>query len=457
MRIRLHLPAALLLVALAAAAWAGPILDPASISDTTFDNGFRLVLKSESQWGLAAASLYIRAGSAYESDDEAGAAHLLEHLLFEATDPHDDRRVGPAIEAMGGQVNAMTTRDFTRIELTIASQYLDEALELLAHTVFEPHLTSAAVMREREIVARELVDRAETAGGVLDDMVWSTAFEQHPYRRPIGGAGEQVVELSADDLTDFYSRFYVPANMALVVAGDIDPEQVTTRAQELFGSREGDEPQIPETAIEEPPTDVRIVAEQRPSLTTMLSFAWHAPQVEDFEDVCAMDLIYTVLGEGQLGRLHAVLEDEDLALMSACDYLTQRDPGLVIVTALTAPDKERQARETILDEIRRLRDEPLTEEELDRAKRVLRISYAFTNEAYADQAGSLGFYEALGNHRLAVEYIDRINAVTPETVQRVAREYLDPDAYTLAIVRPEPRPGETEEARVPCITAFARG
>lgn len=447
----------LLLVALAAGACAAPILDPSRISDRTLDNGFRLILKDEDQWGLAAAALYVRAGSAYESEDQVGAAHLLEHLLFEATDQRDEQRVGPAIEALGGYVNASTTRDFTRIDIIVASQYLPEALEMLAQAVFEPRLSQAAVAREREIVARELIDRADTAGGTLDDLLWAAAFEQHPYGRPIGGTAEQVGDLTADDLMQFYARFYVPANMALVVVGDIEPEQVAGRVEELFGSAPQSDFDAPELPREPALQDVRVVAETRPSEATIVSFAWHAPEVEDFDEVCAMDLIYTVLGEGPLGRLHTALNEEGLALVSSCDYLTQRDPGLVIVMAVCEADKETDVRTAILNEIRRLRDEPLTEEELAEAKRVLRIGYAFSNEAYSDQAGSLGFYEALGDHALAIEYVDRVNAITAEQVQQVAQKYLDPDAYTLAIIRPEPRPGETEEARVPCAHSLVRG
>jgi len=442
---------------LAAACSAAPILDPAHITEQTLDNGFRLIVKAEDQWGLASANLVIRAGSAYEGEGQTGAAHLLEHLLFEATDMRDDQRVGPAIESMGGQINAVTTRDFTYLELTVASQYLDEALGLLAQAVFEPQITSVAVVREREVVARELTDRLDGAGGALDDLLWSSAFSAHPYGRPIGGRPADVTDLTADDLLDFYGRYYVPANMALVVVGDVDPAALGTRVAELFGAPTGAPVELPEIVPEPRPTDVTVAVDTRASAATIVSFAWLAPEVEDFDEVCAMDLIYTVLGEGRLGRLHAALEEQDLAVMSDVQYLTQRDPGLVIITALTAPDKETDVRTAILAQIERLRTEPLTQEQLDEARRVMRISYAFSNEAYSDQAGSLGFYEGLGDYRLAVDYIDRLDAVTPELLQEVAVRYLDPDAYTLAIIRPEPPPGTVEEARATCAMPSVQG
>ncbi|MFP4250186.1 MAG: M16 family metallopeptidase [Armatimonadota bacterium] len=444
------LHAAALAIAVCISAGAAPIIDPANITERTFDNGFRVVVKDEDQWGLASVGLYIRAGSAQEPDGAVGAAHLLEHLLFEATDSQDDRRVGPAIESLGGYVNAMTSRDFTRIEVTVASQYLPRALELMAETVFDPEISSSAVTREREIVARELTDRLDSAGGALDDLIWTNAFDQHPYGRPIGGTPEQVTTLTLEDLMDFHSRYYVPANMALVVVGDVEAEEVYAQAESLFGTRES--PPAPDlTAPPEPPqTDVRVGAENRPSEALLLSYAWRAPEVEDWEDVCAMDLLYTILGEGQFGRLHQALDSEGKVLMSNADFLTQRDPGLVIITAMTVPDKETQVRSAILEEVARLRDEALTEEELAEAKRVLRISYAFSNESFSDQAGALGFYESIDSYERATDYIDGVEAVTAEQLQAVAQKYLDPDAYTLAIIRPEAAPGEQEEAMAPC-------
>ncbi len=444
------LHAAALAVAVCICAGAAPILDPAKISDRTFDNGFRVVVKDEDQWGLAAAALYIRAGSAQEAPDAVGVAHLLEHLVFEATDPRDDRRVGPAIESLGGYVNAMTTRDFTRIEVTVASQYLPRAMELMAETVFDPRITPAAVAREREIVARELTDRLDSAGGALDDLIWTTAFEQHPYGRPIGGTPEQVTTLTLEDLMAFHDRYYVPANMALVVVGDVEAADVYARAEELFGAHES--APAPDLTIPTEPaqTDVRVGAEARPSRALLLSYAWRAPEVEDFDEVCAMDLLYTILGEGQFGRLHEALNAQGLVLMSNVDFLTQRDQGLVVITAMTVADKETQVRSGILEQVERLRNERLTDEELAEAKRALRINYAFGNEAFSDQVGALGFYEAIDGYQRAVEYIDRVQALTGEQLQAVAQKYFDPNGFTLAIIRPEAAPGEREEAMAPC-------
>jgi len=425
---------------------AGPILDGSRIVEHTFDNGFRLIMKPEHQWNLVSVGLYVRAGSFCETDENAGVAHLLEHLLFEATVRGDEQTVGPAIEALGGYVNAATTRDFTHIDVTVASQYLGQVAEMLAAAVFEPELTVAAVTRERNVVMRELMDRLANAEGMLAHAIWSNAFKQHPYGRGVGGTPEQAADLTLEELQDFHETFYVPGNMALIVVGDLDPEALTQQVGELFGQR----PRAPLDFTDPPPearlTSSRKVVETRESDTTIVTFAWHAPGIGEPADVWAMDLIYTILGEGKSGRLYQALEDKGLALMSTVDFLTQRYPGLFVITALTKPDSEREVRSTILAEIQRLGDEQVAEEELAEAKRLLRAAYAFSNEAYSDQVGSLGFYEAIATHQVAIDYIGEVNQVTPADLQRVARKYLVPDLYTLIIVRPEAQPGDTREA-----------
>lgn len=444
-----HRIAVLSLVGVLAAlsvAGATPILDGSRIIEKTFDNGFRLIIKPEHQWGLACAGLYIRAGSFCESDENAGVAHLLEHLLFEATDSSEAQRIGPAVEALGGEITARTTRDFTHLEVTVASQYLPEVLGMLAKAAFEVQITPTAVARERDVVARELADRSGYAEGSMDDVIWDTAFTSHPYRRPIGGGPDRVATLTDRQLIDFYRRFYVPGNMALIVVGDVDPDALTAQVTDLFGSRPAGTVELPQPPPEPPQTDIRSVIRTRASNTTLFTYAWRAPGIDQPADVCAMDLIYTILGEGAFGRLYAALEESGLGLMSYVQYLTQRFPGLVTITVLTTPQHDLQARGAVLAEVRRLREEPITDAELAQAKRLLRIAYSFNNEAYSDQVATLGFYEGIGGYRFAIDYLDLIDAVTVEDISRAARSYLTLDSYSLVVVRPEPRPGETEEA-----------
>jgi zinc protease len=130
------------------------------------------------------------------------------------------------------------------------------------------------------------------------------------------------------------------------------------------------------------------------------------------------------------------LQTPGLANAFDLQYITQKDPGLVMLSAAVPPDKELDARTAVQKELERLATEGISAEALTRVKRILRNSYAFTNEAYSDQTGSLAFYEMIDTYRFAVDYIDAVNQVTPEDVKRVAAEYLDPEKQVLIIFRP---------------------
>ena len=432
--------------AVSVAAAAVPILDADRIQETTLENGLRVIVKPEPYAPVVALGLVIRAGSAYETDANSGVTHMIEHLLFE--DPGDGAGLGPWIEDMGGYINASTWRDSTRIVVAVASEFLPEVLPRLAEAVFEAQFTDEQVTRQRRIIIREMADRYAGVDQVLEKLTWETAFTQHPYKRPIPGTPESVERLTREEVEAFYRRFYVPANTALLAVGDVATEEFTRLAASSFGGYAAGDLAGPQLPAEPAQTTTRIAAQPMETKVTFLQFAWHAPGLAAPADVWAMDLMYIILGEGEGGWLNKHVRQQRLALSCGVRFLTQRDPGLFVILAVTPPDKELAARQAILENIERLRTEPLSKEALWQAKRLLYAQYAFTNEAYTDQIETLGFYEAIASYKLATEYIERVNEVTAADVQAVAEKYLAPDQYTLVIIRAPAKESVTMEARL---------
>jgi len=192
----------------------------------------------------------------------------------------------------------------------------------------------------------------------------------------------------------------------------------------------------------------------RDSQMTAISYAWHAPGMPDETDICATDLIYTLLGKKQVGRLDKLLvEEKSYAADVRIDYLTQKHPGLFVITAVVMDKNEMAVRKAILEQAQRLVDEPVPEDELARAKLLLRTEYAFSNETYAGQVGSLGFYDAITSYRFAIDYIDIVSAITPEQLQAAARKLFVPDSYSLLILRREQDAPAVEEVKLLCPAA----
>jgi len=181
---------------------------------------------------------------------------------------------------------------------------------------------------------------------------------------------------------------------------------------------------------------------------TIVAVGFHSAEIADKRAVCALDLLYTLLGEGDQAWLSAdLVRRRQLAFGATCDFLTQRYPGLFLITAVCAPNQELSLRQALLDKAGELRTALVSQEDLDRAKRLLYTSFAFTNETFADQVGTIGFYAMIDSYKFAFEYTDLCNSITPEELRAVAQRYLDPDRRSEAILRPQPQAGP--EASLP--------
>ncbi len=421
----------------ATAAPSAPILDPSHIREHTLANGLHIIVKEEHGWGVVALGAYVRSGSLYDPPEYPGVAHFVEHMLFRRADGNaEPSEIVAAVEGRGGQIDASTSRDWTLLRIVTSPRSLTPIWPVVAKTLLEAKFDAEAVTKEQGIIAQEIDEREGRAFEVLAETAWSVAYPNHPYGRSVGGGAEAVQKITPQVLEQYHARFFVPNNIALILVGDVEASRVFSEVQEVFGGY----PQRPidwgPPDPEPPPTSSRVKVETRNVRATLLAFGFRGPGIRKKRDVCAMDLIYTILGEGRRARINTEVRAKELLAAFQLDFITHRDDGLVLLTAATPPDKELEARAAITAEFERLAQEGVTEDELARVKRQLRNSYAFTNEAYSDQVGSMGFYEMIDTYRFAIDYIDAVNAVTVEDIKSVAERYLDPEKLVLVIFRP---------------------
>jgi len=435
----LVLPVLLAATALGAAASAGaaPILDPAHISERQLPNGLHAIAKQEPGWGLVAVSVFVRSGTLYEPAEAPGVAHLMEHLLFRHSTEPGAESLAARIEGMGAYFNAATNLDFTSVDAVVSSDSFPALLPLLAQTVLEAQVVATDLDREKRVVTTELEERSSDVEQRLHDLTWSTAFTTHPYGRPVAGTPGNVDSLTLEAVQAYYHRLYVPSNMAVIVTGDVDATQALGQIEAAFGHYPAGGGPAAAPASEPPQTEVRRKTVEDPGTElTLFSIAFHAPSIATPRDVCAMDLIWTVLGEGPTSVFDRILVGErKLVHGFVLDYITHHDSGLLVATCSVEPQKADAAQDGVVEEVRRLAAAPLPEADLERAKKLLRNSYAFSNETYRGQVGGLGFYEMITNYRFAIEYLDRVNAITPADFQEVARTYLSGDNYSTVVIR----------------------
>jgi zinc protease len=433
---------------------AAPIVGDDNVKLKVLDNGLRIVVKEENTWPIVAMGMFVRAGSLHETDQQVGVAHLVEHLLFEAESPEGESDVAEYIESIGGRMSAYTLRDFTHVDITVASKFVEPALASLIKTVFDAQFDEQAILHEQAVIAREIADMEEGLAGAMDFKLWDMAFESHPYGRPVGGTAKEVRSITVETARAFYNNFYVPNNMSLVVVGRVDTDWLFDRVAKLTADHRAGNVEWTEPAREQTQDEVRKHIATRDSQMTAISYAWHAPGMPDETDICATDLIYILLGKKQVGRLDKLLvEEKNYAADVRIDYLTQKHPGLFVITAVVMDKNEMAVRKAILEQAQRLVDEPVPEDELARAKLLLRTEYAFSNETYAGQVGSLGFYDAITSYRFAIDYIDIVSAITPEQLQAAARKLFVPDSYSIVILRREQDAPAVEEVKLLCPAA----
>lgn len=428
-----------------ALALSGVPATPAQITFRTLDNGVRVIVKENHGVNLVAVQVWVRVGSRYETRANNGVSHLLEHLVFRSGGHGSPPDLKREVEAVGGYVNAETTRDSTHFEILAATEFYPPLLEALAQALSHPKITPADVDAERKIVEAELASRLADPTHVCGELLMAAAFRQHPYGLSPGGNVTSLGNLTAATVRDFHSQFYVGPNMSVIVVGDVKAAEAVAQVRAAFATMPDRKPPPVNPPMEPALEAPRQVEKVAPLKQVVMSIGFHAPGIQTPDEVRATDVLLTALGEGPSSILHDRLQGQrPLVTAFQVDFLTQKDPGLFSVTCVLPRAAMNAAQRTILSTITDIREHSLTDKQLALAKNVLEGMYTYQNETNAGQASSMGFYEAIDTYKFALSYIDEFRRVTRGQVQAVARKYFDPQAYVLAVVEPPPAGGNLE-------------
>lgn len=439
----------LFLVMLSAATCAcadAPILDASSITFRQLPNGLRVVVKESHATSLVALYVGVRVGSRYETPQNNGASHLIEHIVYRGSAHTQPGEVMQIIEDAGGVSNAETEKDYTHYYAIVTSDHFPRVLHALSDAILHPTFDPVELQNEKRAVILELQRHDSNPINVAEDAATSDFFRAHPYRLIAGGTEESVRRLAREVLQEFHRKFYVASNMSVVVVGDVKANEAIEQIAQAFASASTSPP--PPIAIPPEPLTkgVRRTARTAPLEQAMISLAFRAPGIVQPEDVWAMDVLMTLLGEGRTSRLyHALQERSPIVTAFETTYLTRRDPGVFLISAIVPDANVEKAERAILSEIQSVRRDLVPDAELWRAKGVLIGQYLGQTETVDGQAGVLCFYETLSNYADAVNYVDNVRKVTAEQLRRVAQTYLDPESYVVAVLRPPARPPSSKD------------
>ena len=415
---------------------------------TTFDldNGLQVVVIPDHRAPVVTHMIWYTVGSADETPGRSGVAHFLEHLMFKGTEKHAAGEFSAVIAEIGGNENAFTSQDYTAYYQQVGPDALPTMMEFEADRMRGLILTDEVVAPERDVVIEERRSRVETSpGSLLSEEVEATLFQNHPYRYPVIGWMHEIGELDREKALAFYDLHYAPNNAVLVVAGDVEPDQVRALAEETYGQVPRGPDLPPRVRPQEPRQDAnRTVTLKDPRVTLpSLQRSWVVPSYTSAEpgEAEALDLLAEILGGSVRSRLYQQLVVRDgIAASAGAGYrATALDDSSFSVYGAPRGDADLETVEKAIEtEIALIAEKGVSEDELRRARNRFLRGMIFARDS---QTGMARIYGSLLATGLTVEDIDawpeRVRAVTAEDIRNAARRYLASNAHVTGYLLPD--------------------
>lgn len=423
----------------------GPSID--NTHEFVLDNGMKVIVRENHRAPVVVSQIWYRVGSSYEHVGITGIAHALEHMMFKGTERHGPGEFSRIIAELGGRQNAFTGRDFTAYFQTLERSHLELALELEADRMRNLLLDEEEFLREIEVVKEERLLRTDDNPiAYTNEQFMAAAFRVNPYHNPIIGWMTDLEAMTVDDLRAFYDAHYAPNNAILVVAGDVTAHEVLTMAKRHFGPIPPRPLPVEKPRIEPPQLGERRIIIKRPAQLPYITMGYQVPVLrtatEEWEPY-ALEVLASILSGGDSARLsRELVRGAQLASGASAGYdLTARHDSLFTLRAIPAQGQDIATLEQALrKQIARLQQEPVSPQELERVKAQVAASKVYELDSLFYQGMQIGMLETVGlNWPLGEQYLERIQAVTPEEVMAVAQKYLHDDVLTVAILDPQPQ------------------
>jgi len=420
-------------------------IDP-TVHEYKLDNGMQLIVKENHRAPVVVSQIWYRIGSSYEHTGLTGISHVLEHMMFKGTDKHPAGEFSRIIAENGGSENAFTGRDYTAYFQQLEKSRLPVAFELEADRMRHLQLPPKEFKKERNVVMEERRMRTEDKPSALTyEQFMATAFQVNPYHNPVIGWMDDIRNITVDDLRKWYHTWYSPNNATLVVAGDVEPDKVYALAKKYFG------PIQPSVLLQEKPRkepeqmgERRIVV-KRPAELSVILMGYKVPVLRTTDEpwkAYALEVLANILDGGDSARLSRdLIRGKQLAAGASAGYdLMARHGSLLTLQGTPAEGHTiKELGAALRKEIDRLRETLVSEKELDRIKAQVTAAKVYQMDSVFYQAMQIGMLETVGlDWREGERYVDRVNAVTPEQIRQVAREYLTDDHLTVAVLEPQP-------------------
>lgn len=423
--------------------------NPMKVQEFALNNGLKILLVEEPKAPVITVQIWYKVGSRNEVMGRAGLSHMLEHMMFKGTPRYGKGEFSKIIKKNGGNDNAFTSQDYTAYFENLAADKLALALEMEADRLQGLLLDDKEFQLEREVVKEERRLRIEDVPpAYLVEQMYAQAFMTHPYHWPIIGWFNDLDAMNRQDLKAYYEKYYAPNNATLVIVGDVKADTALPLIRKYFEGIPKGNPPSPMSVIEPEQKGERRIVVKREAQLPFIYFGYKVPNFKS-PDVRALAVLENILSGGRSARLYdALVYRKKLALQVGAGYNElATDPELFTFYAVVNPSaKIGDVEKAVLVEIERLKKEPPSDMEIQKAKNQVEAKYLFEQDSIFRQAMLLGTAETAGaGWQYIADYVDNVRAVTKEDILRVARKYLNEDTRTVGIlvpVAPKPQAGQ---------------
>lgn len=419
-------------------------------------NGLKLIVREDHRAPTVAHMVWYRAGSMDEVNGKTGVAHVLEHMMFKGTHQVKSGEFSRLVAAVGGRENAFTSRDYTAYFQQVEKSKLEYVMKLEADRMSNLNFDDAEFFKEIQVVIEERRLRTEdNPSSLLDESLMATAFMSSPYRHPVIGWMNDLQNMKPADARDWYRSWYAPNNATVVISGDVDARKVLALVERYYGVAVARELPVRKPQIEPPQKGIKQVQVKAPADNVQFTMAWKVPRLEpgklDDVEPYALELLTAVLDGYDNARLNRTLVKQEKVVndVGVSYDMIFRGPELFLIGATMAKGKTvEQAQASIRKSLDDLKQKGILESELKRIKVRILSDQIYKRDSIFGQAMEIGSTEMAGFSWKDIDYIlEKMQSITPEQVQAVAKKYLVDEGLTIAILDPQARILKDKESK----------
>ena len=426
-----------------------PALDPASfkVDRHVLPNGLVVLTHEDHSVPTVSFWQWYKVGSRNERPGITGLSHFFEHMMFNGSKNVAPKEYDRILESNGGTSNAFTDRDMTAYYEELSSDHLDVALRLDSDRMAELSLLPEQLKSEIEVVKEERRFRVDNdINSMLDEALWATAWFASNYRWPVLGWMKDLERIPRDEMVSYFRTYYAPNDCVLVLVGDFSTADALAKIEKAFGPIPSQPAAPPPVNSEPDQRGERRVEVRYPAETETFVAAWKAPGVAS-DDVSVLDVISSILSDGESSRLHqALVYEKQIALDVSTSFQTRLDPGLFECSVQMRPGKSEREGEAAVDSVLAafVASGP-TPRELEKARNQLEAGFVRQLKTNNGVGQELAYYEhVFGDYRKMFTTLERYRAVTAADCRRVAKEIFDSRRRTVAVLVPEKPAGDAE-------------